>query len=516
MIKKIFWLILSIITALVIFFLWIVLIPMKTKTFNNIELTYIFIDDDWTEYNIFKPEHWAAKDWSFLFEDLENSGALLSWDEYEITWDLQENMTWESDILAIKNSELNNDNTGENSWEIITWIVETGNVEKWNILWNRDYIWEYEAKENLYITWYTKNNIKYIDIINYNWVKILLSYLWLWDKEMPFTWWDNDNEYNLPKWAVEEPRYKDCETPWWTNIRHNEWILAYEQRKDSPDICNVQKRVCKNWKLSWTFTQASCDESVEVEYTKLWFTTKNDEKFNELIQTPKYSEKDWANYNSNWKILNDTNWKDPNTIWDNNDKDWDIWEYNSVEQVNPNYYNCISPWWEIVQHGQFVKAYVFPYWFTNAECRVELRLCVDWELKWNYWYQKCDYLDITYEEYNRIITGNINWGTIINSWNASVNNQGSNTPGSLSNRWDRYDGSTSYTWAHVNNQPGWNWTPWSLSSWSNDGQRHGFTWWRNNIWNWNNINTWNNLWGATTRTWDGVPGRVWTTNNPRK
>ena len=118
------------------------------------------------------------------------------------------------------------------------------------------------------------------------------------------------------------------------------------------------------------------------------------------VQTPKYAKNEWAEFDKYWKLKY---WeKDPITEWDNYDREWMLWKYDSKEQVNIKHYNCQAPWGEVVQHGQFVRAYELPYWFTNSTCKVELRLCVDGELKWSYAYQECDYLDVTYEEYNNL------------------------------------------------------------------------------------------------------------------
>lgn len=57
-------------------------------------------------------------------------------------------------------------------------------------------------------------------------------------------------------------------------MEHGASVLAYQQRTDAPNICNIQRRSCWNGKLSGSFTQRSCDESLgKVE--KSSFVTKN-------------------------------------------------------------------------------------------------------------------------------------------------------------------------------------------------------------------------------------------------
>ena len=328
MIRRLIGFILSVIVAAILFILLIQIFPSRKKSVDIVNMSYVFVDTDWTEYDVFEPVHWSAVDWSFLFG---------------------KDYVWEMDT---------------DTWEMIHQTSE---------------VWAIQEVENI----------------------------------------DPNNPFNLPEWAIEKPLPKDCETPRWVTIKHKESILAYQQRKDVPDVCNVQRRTCNNWVLDWTFTQPYCDETVvyvsgnnpskrtstesnnTVSYTKKTVVSYNDtSKKSELIQTPKYSKNEWAEYDKNWKLKTGT--KQPITDRKNGDEEWLIWEYDSKEQTNTKHYNCKSPWWETVQHWQFVRAYEFPFWFTNASCRIELRLCVDWDLMWSYWYKDCQYLDVTYEEYNRL------------------------------------------------------------------------------------------------------------------
>jgi len=466
MLKRLLWFVLSIVVAVLLFFVLIMIIPIKTKTAEKVELTYIFIDDDGTEYDIFDKAHGAAKDWSFLFRPRTwDNEVISSWNtisetwvvnsDYDmltwniltgdtLTWDILNQNTWEDDILEQDTGNQNiltwnledEDNLEENSlpntpyttrdeatWDenLLTgmdltdtvdteldtwWNVNNKTWDKWNVLWTKDYIWEDENNtswSNILLTGsdltWEKNNI--------TWTVVLL-----WDKELPL----EDTWFNLPEWAVEKPLPKDCKTPWWITIKHNESVLAYQQRTDVPDICNVQRRTCIDWELNWSFLQPSCDESVSyvytnktnnlqnessnvVVYTKKEVVSKNPKDPDSLVQNPRYAKNDAAEFDKNWKIKSTGT---PITDWDEN---WDEWEYadrESVEQINFDYYNCRSPWWELIQHGQFVKAYEFPYGFTNSNCKTELRLCVDGELKWSYKYKDCEYIEMTYEEYNNL------------------------------------------------------------------------------------------------------------------
>ena len=134
-------------------------------------MSYIFVDTDWTEYDIFSPSHWAAKDWSFLFrneddpyENSENNES--SWINQELSW---------SDQIPQDSQEIQS-----NTWE------------KNNILWNIDYVWDMETS-----TWDAE------------------SELW---KEQENSNLDPNNPFNLPEWAIE----KTCIQRLWNSaMNHN-------------------------------------------------------------------------------------------------------------------------------------------------------------------------------------------------------------------------------------------------------------------------------------------------------
>jgi hypothetical protein len=172
--------------------------------------------------------------------------------------------------------------------------------------------------------------------------------------------------------------------------------LAYQQRDDVPTICNVQRRSCSDWILRWTYTQASCREDVKYEYTKVKVVSFNDKKVWKFIQTPDTAINDSAIFNTDGKINQKEQW--PETEW-NNINNNPIVNNNTTNLTHKTHYNCKSPWWEIVWHGQFIKAYISPIWFVDQKCQVELRLCLDWILKWNASYKNCEYKDSTYLDY---------------------------------------------------------------------------------------------------------------------
>jgi hypothetical protein len=73
MIRNILSRILSVIVSIIIFVGALILMPTNTKQVNTVELTYIFVDENGNEYNVFEKTHGAATDWSFLFENSDDS-----------------------------------------------------------------------------------------------------------------------------------------------------------------------------------------------------------------------------------------------------------------------------------------------------------------------------------------------------------------------------------------------------------------------------------------------------------
>lgn len=191
---------------------------------------------------------------------------------------------------------------------------------------------------------------------------------------------------------------KSCITPRGYEIAHWGSVLAYEQRADAPYVCNLERRTCKNWKLSGSFTQASCDENLNGNIKKYSHITTNTEAAittNEYIQPDKKAKFEDADFNLqgkrapnekphliSWPLRNETS-ATPNDV--------------PLEQTPRK--NCISPWWETIKAGQFTKAYRFQNGFTDIPCRVQLRLCVDGELEWTYEYPTCQPWETSYEDF---------------------------------------------------------------------------------------------------------------------
>lgn len=185
-----------------------------------------------------------------------------------------------------------------------------------------------------------------------------------------------------------------CMTPRWEEVKHWTFVYAYDRAiSDISTICHLEKRSCINWKLSWTFTQKSCNE---------WVSQKNSNS--DAIQSTAWEE-------------NNRLWNQP-TITDNNGilspwwpikprsisssiQDIDFIRYYNNQGSTPinkddttqNYIefaSCVSPRWTPLQHGQKVTAYRTSQSTWNSLCDVETRTCRDGILWWSYMYQSCN------------------------------------------------------------------------------------------------------------------------------
>ena len=186
----------------------------------------------------------------------------------------------------------------------------------------------------------------------------------------------------------------NCITPWNETVKDKDFILAYEQRKDVGTICNIEKRICTNGVLWGTFTQRSCKDDIVYTYRKAEVISYNQKILNENIQ-PSAPVNEWAQFDTEGKI--DTTEIPTTTRWTSNSP---TTTQTEVTQ-NPlsNKANCMTPRRQEIEHGQFVKAYKAPRGFIDLPCEVELRACINGNLKGSFTYSKCTFNNTTYSDY---------------------------------------------------------------------------------------------------------------------
>ncbi len=322
-------------------------------------MQWIFLADNGKQYDLFSAseagEHASAEDWSYLFPE-------------------EKTQTWTTIALPS-----DNDTPAMNS-DFWSWNTEnsTGTVLK--------------APKKAYSA--LRSSLEDRSVF----ITMVFEYLLRGDiVELP----EGAVRYVVLLYGMEDQvkekifEEKSCLTPWGYEIDHGASVLAYEQRADAPHICNLQRRTCKNGKLSGSFTQSSCDESLNGNIKNLPYHTYNTQDLGEFIQPSKNPINENADFNLEGKI------NDPQSpiliAWTPNDETSD--EANEVpQQQNPRKY-CQAPRGEKVQAGQFVKAYRFKNGFTDIPCKVQLRLCVDGELEGSYDEATCQPWETSYEDF---------------------------------------------------------------------------------------------------------------------
>lgn len=227
-----------------------------------------------------------------------------------------------------------------------------------------------------------------------------------------YTWdlgtWIIFYSWSLHSWTIETgtetidiisttetiPWGLDCITPWKEIVKNKDFTLAYEQRKDVNNICNIEKRRCDNGVLWWSFTQKSCKEDIVYTYRKVEVISYNQKILNEYIQ-PVSPINAWAEFSNEGKI--DTT-ENPTTTRGTTNASvvTNSW---TTQSTLPNKAKCITPRGQKINHGQFIKAYKAPRWFIDLACDVEIRACVNGNLKGRFTYSKCSFNNTSYAEY---------------------------------------------------------------------------------------------------------------------
>jgi hypothetical protein len=304
--------------------------------------------DWWMDPNLLW-SHSAAGQWDYLFEDEHGqqiytptivSGSLSSgnvWSNLTLTW-------------IIKTGSI-----------ITTWIVKTGSVSlSWIIT--------------------TGSNIQTWTVSVFSWplAKDSIDFI---------------PEENIVE-SIEEEK-KSCITSWWEEIQHKDFILAYKQRRDVSNICDVQKRYCINGKLTWSYPQKSCKEDTRYSYTKQNVVSYNTQTSPDPLIQPSAPSFSGAKFDVHGKI--NTQQQPIDVWWEPND--WVSPQANSVPLLPSPDGSCTTPWGERVKLGHIVKAYSAPVWLIDVPCEVEIRLCAAWILKWSFTYRTCTFKKMTYRDY---------------------------------------------------------------------------------------------------------------------
>lgn len=188
---------------------------------------------------------------------------------------------------------------------------------------------------------------------------------------------------------------KNCTTPWGEVVPHKDFVLAYEQRTDVNNLCNIQKRYCFNGKLTGSYKQKSCKQDEVYSYTQEDPVAYNNQKVDPLIQ-PDKAALSGASFDVHGKINTTETAID---TWPDGKSTGQPTIVTSVNQTPTDKRYCTTAWGEKIKNGQFIKAYKSSIGLIDMPCEVELRLCVDGTLKGHYTNRTCLVKNMTYRDY---------------------------------------------------------------------------------------------------------------------
>ena len=400
--------------------------PTNIKTTEPQKILYIFHDYEWNEYYLNEDIHGAADSMDYLFDT--TIPEQIKWEDsttYTDSVSLWNN--WNNDT-STKNNQITFDDIISDLWIDTDWTNNKDNdtlvIDLWNNTSNQkdDKVSYSVTEENngstLIIEKETNNEEWGTNINKTEKYRIAKKFTYTtegWLVPILVPWEDlptkEYNEYEIVNnntsesstdtskksgWITIIKDYADCMTPRWYKISHGDSVLAYKQIDNAPDICNIERRYCRNWKLSWTFTQQGCSINSNYSYELKWEANIPQKNTEEI--------KWWAKQNPDWtvSVKSDEIWwwfvfDKPNRSsteysYSDNIREEESW----IEQTDKPHRNCTTPWWEKVKHGQIIQAFKHENWFSDAPCETQFRLCSMWELLWTYTESTCKTWDTSF------------------------------------------------------------------------------------------------------------------------
>ena len=441
--------------------------PDTEDTQEKEKMIYIFHDFAGNEYIMNGPLHGSADSWDYLFDD-EVPGD-LKWEEKKYT------NTVSLSGLAIPESKTTGNNTNKTdnqvslkdnqvSLEDIMKDLWVDDQDSWYHNANNDKLvveledlpYNQNPNEPYYIiieeTWSdnSKMTIEKIDssedvqllsakiftFTSDGWVVPILVY---WDElnlnkwnDKPiayiddsgsiYGWNSGNNKWNWNKWftwwitIIDD--YADCMTPWWYKITHWDSVLAYQQMDNAPNICNIERRFCRDGKLSWTYTQQWCSINKNYTYEKRWESGTTSQNGDSKSDSSKSNTTPDVVQNPDGSVkVNRPLWTG-SFVFDQPSQSYTEYHVSDnvridewIEQTTRPHRDCTAPWGEKVKHGNFVQAFKHANWFADAPCEMQIRLCTMWDLMWTFTESTCKTRDASF----------IDWVNWYPNWDKSSN-----------------------------------------------------------------------------------------------
>ena len=429
-----------------------------SKTTENTKMIYVFHDYEWNEYILNNSSHGAADSMDYLFD--KDIPELIKWDNQNYTdsislWNnKRENWVTEQDDSSTKDNQVSLENIISDLW--INPDIKIENKDDYLIisLSNNDSQPEkdlYSVEENTKESSLTiekisnqENSVNSDESADYNPnnednsnnENLLVGKVFTYISDgriIPILIPREDlniikssnlaYNYNVSNWYTVQwltksqtnwiiiiDDYADCMTPRWYKIVHGDSVLAYKQLDNAPDICNIERRYCWNWKLSWTYTQQWCSINKNYSYEIIWQANtpqkwKDEKEFKWWTrQNPDWTVTVKNNGTWLWFVFERPNKKSSEFSYSDNFRYEDEW----IDQTDRPHRDCTAPRWEKIKHGQVIQAFKHANWFSDAPCEAQLRLCSMWELMWTYTESRCESRDTSFIDR---INGSPTWQT---------------------------------------------------------------------------------------------------------
>ena len=248
------------------------------------------------------------------------------------------------------------------------------------------------------ITWTTIKNTTYTNQNNTttSWTKIVTLSTTRYSREI-----------------IDQPviLWNSCVTPQWQIIDDNQSIIAYfSPIANSKNECQSEIRVCKNGKISGSYTYQTCDYMIDgritrtiggkivtVDYTN-WASDrdqtfidladylaakKRKEEYIQPSQEPDQTPLTIAQIRA--QTMSNSDIKQPardltDTLDQTNIRDIDTTTYQT----------CRTPRWTSIKNWSFVYAYDRSNSDIYNDCNIQKRACIDWKLSGSFQYKNCD------------------------------------------------------------------------------------------------------------------------------
>lgn len=163
------------------------------------------------------------------------------------------------------------------NWSIWSWI-NTSIQEIYKYIY--EYIYTWNGFNNFFNNSISNTGQTIIYIYTWNtWLSNYQNNNWWGTTYNPTNWNYSGNQGNSSTWNELKPYadYYRCSNPfWWTPIEHGKSVFAYQYSSvDYPNTCKWENRVCNNGTLGWSFIEKICIQVWDNCQTPWWTIIKH-------------------------------------------------------------------------------------------------------------------------------------------------------------------------------------------------------------------------------------------------